>query len=198
MMQNQIMQRVIPSYEDEDMLLYQFVNVPRTWQYYASLNAPVTFNKWWTGSFNLTAGDLQQQIDAAGPTRRKLFGVLSANMSFSLPADFNIEVGGYAMSRIMNANIESLPMYNMNIGLKKGFADNKFTASLGVNNIFNIKQRVYSYGSGFGQWTNVMNNGTMTAYISFRYNFSAGAKFRARQIEKGSAEDTQRIGGGQQ
>jgi hypothetical protein len=196
LMQNQIMQKVITE-EGSDMLIYRFVNIPRTWQYFAAVNAPVTFAKWWNGNFNIVAGDLNQQLDPDEPANRKLFGMIYANMTFSLPAGFDIELGGYAMSRILNANIESLPMYNVNAGVKKRFAGNRFTASLGVNNILNVRQEVYSHGPGFSKWTSVANNGIMTANFSLRYNFQAGQKFRARQIEKGAEEDAKRIGNAQ-
>ncbi len=191
MMENQIMQKVIP---EGEMLVYKFVNIPRTWTYFAAINAPVTFTKWWNGNFNLTMGDLQQQLDADGPMNRKLFGMIYANMTFSLPANFDIEVGGYAMSRVINANMEVMPMGNLNASLKKRFADNRFTASLGVYNILDVKQKVYSYGSGFHKWAHLTNDGIMTVNFSLRYNFQAGQKFRARQIEKGSEEDTKRMG----
>lgn len=193
LMENQIMQKVLYE-EGSDVLIYQFVNIPRTWQYYAALNAPVTFTKWWNGNFNLTLGDLRQQLDADSPVKHKIFGMLYANMTFSLPAGFDIEVGGYAMSRILNANMEVMPMGNMNVGVKKRFADNKFTASLGMNNIFNVRQEVYSYGPGFDKWAYLTNFGNMMINFSLRYNFQSGQKFRARQIERGSEEDVQRIG----
>ena len=101
------------------------------------------------------------------------------------------------MTRIMNANMVVEPTYNVYVEVKKRFYNNRFTASIGMHNILDTRQSVYSYGPGFTKWAHMTNNGNLTAIFSLRYNFQSGVQFRSRQIEKGSAEDAKRMGGGQ-
>ena len=92
--------------------------------------------------------------------------------------------------------MEGEPQYNFGVGVKKRFLKNKFTASLGAMNILDRVQVVHSYDDTFNRSIFMNNGNALTVNFSLRYNFQAGVKVRAKQVDRGSGEDQQRIGGG--
>lgn len=202
MMTDQVMQKVIPDEGsgESSALSYKFMNIPRSAQYYVAINAPINITDWWTVNANLVGGDLRQRLEEDGDVNHRLFAFTRVSTNFSLPKGFDIELTHWYQSKVINANLDAFPSQNLNAAVKKRFAKNRFTASLGVDNIITRSMRVDSYGPEFYKQANIINNnnsGYMTVRFSLRYNFQSGTSFKAKQVEKGSAEDAKRLGGGQ-
>lgn len=196
-MTDRIMQRVVPADgEDDRFLSYKFVNLSGTRQYYAALNAPVNITRWWTLNANLVGGYLQQRLDEGDELTGSMFAFAHLSTIFSLPKNFDIELTYWRQSRMQMANLIGLPVHNLGAAVKKRFADNKFTASLEVDNMLQGSHRVNSYGPEFYKKAVITNNNGqyMTVSISLRYNFRSGVSFKAKQVEKDSADDAKRIG----
>ena len=193
--QNEIMQQIIEDENDPNILVYKFMNIPSSLQFYASLNAPVAITDWWTANINLTAMQMNQKLEKDDPYRSRftVFGNISTNMS--IPNWFDIEISYMYMSKYLSANMEQMPMHFLNASIKRRFANNKFTASLNVNNILYIKQRIHSYGPTFDKWAYIDNGNHLSVTLSLRYNFNAGVKFRAKTVEKAADDDIKRLGG---
>lgn len=203
--QNQIMQEVIKEEnlleapvddKDNTILVYKFMNIASNVQLFASLNAPITITDWWTANVNVTGMQMNQKLEKDDPYRSRftVFGNISTNLS--IPKWFDVELSYMYMSRFLNANMEQMPAHYVNASLKRRFADNKFTASLTVNNLFFVLQKVHSFGDGFDKWAHVDNGNHLSVMLSLRYNFNAGVKFRAKTVEKAADDDIKRLNGG--
>lgn len=102
------------------------------------LSIPVTVTSWWNMQYNITG--IWQQINAVyekAPVRMGQ-GMISINMSqsFTLPANFSMELSGFYNSRSLNGIMILKPMGSLDFGLRKklGARDN---INLSVSNLFN-------------------------------------------------------------
>lgn len=85
------------------------------------------------------------------------------------------------------------PLGMVNLSLKRSFLDNKLTASIFVNDIFNTGiTTITAYNNG-GEAVTIANNMTRVAGFSIRYNFKAGKQQKYKQVESGAKEETSRL-----
>jgi hypothetical protein len=138
---------------------------------------------------------LGQRVYADEPLRRNFMLFASAQMSFTLPHNFFIELDGNFMHGAQAGNTRLADTGNMNVTLKKRMLNNKLTIALGATNILNTAQRITINEPTFTR-TMVAHQpwGTFAAKLSISYNFNAGKQFRAKSVESGSADDRGRIG----
>ena len=194
--QNAIQQSTLIDKDNPEILILQHINYPTLNNYYLSANLPFQFTKWWSANFNLMGMYLGQRIYIDEPVRRNFMGFASAQMSFTLPKNFFIELSGRYMHGLVAGNTRISDMGNMNVAFKKRMLDNKLTLSLGVNNLIPVKQQITIEEASFKR-TMIIDQPWMrpTFNFSVSYNFNAGKQFRAKSVESGSAEDRSRLGG---
>ena len=138
-----------------------------------------------------------QRIYPDEPIRRNFMLYANAQMSFSLPKEFYIELDGRFMHGAQAGNTYIKDNGNMNIMLKKRLLDNKLTLSLGATNIIAIPQTIIIKEASFNRtMTMTQPWGGAALKFSVSYNFNSGKQFRAKSVESGSAEDRGRIGNG--
>jgi hypothetical protein len=161
------------------------------------VNLPFQFTKWWQANINLIGMYTGQRIYPDEPIRRNFMTIANAQMTFTLPKEFYIELSGRYMHGIMSGNTTLADIGNMDISIKKRFLDNKLTLKLGVNNLIPMTQNVTIKEPTFKRvmvmeqpWLRPMAN------FSISYNFNTGKQFRAKSVESGSADDLGRLGGG--
>lgn len=185
----------VVSYDETDpnILRYRYENTAKSATYFAALSIPLNITKWWSLNANVFGMHRTERLEAGSELQKGWTVQGYAAMNFSLPADFEIEVSYWAMSKIKYSNMVIRPMNGLNAGIKKRFANNRFTASLSFNNIISPNQRVISSGTGFRK-SAFVSASPFNVSASFRYNFKSGVKVRARQIER--ATDQGRMGGG--
>ena len=193
--QNAIQQSTLIDKDNPEILILQHINYPTLNNYYLSANLPFQFTKWWSANFNLMGMYLGQRIYIDEPVRRNFMGFASAQMSFTLPKNFFIELSGRYMHGVVAGNTRISDMGNMNVAFKKRMLDNKLTFSLGVNNLIPVKQQITIEEASFKR-TMITDQPWMrpTFNFSVSYNFNAGKQFRAKSVESGSAEDRGRLG----
>ena len=196
-MQNAIQQTTLVDAENPELLILQTINYPTLNNFYASVNLPFQFTKWWSANFNLAGMYMGQRIYPDEPIRRNFMGVANGQMSFTLPKNFFIELDGEYMHGAQAGNTKIADFGNLNLSLKKRMFDNKLTLALGAQNLLPMKQSITIKEPTFER--------VMTANqpwqrfgvkFSISYNFNAGKQFRAKSVESGSAEDRGRLGGG--
>ena len=138
-----------------------------------------------------------QRIYPDSPIRRNLMAVGNAQMSFTLPRNYFVEVDGMYMHGMVAGNTAINDMGNINLTLKKRLLKNKLTVSLGVQNIISTTQRITVKEADFER-VMVIDQPWQRPSIRFQisYNFNSGKQFRAKSVESGSAEDRDRIGSG--
>ncbi len=195
--QNAIQQTTLVDSQNPELLIIQSINYPTLNSYYASVNLPFQFTKWWSANFNLMGMYMGQRIYVDEPVRHNFMAFANAQMSFTLPKNFFIELSGRYMHGMTAGNTTLDDTGNMDLSIKKRFLDNKLTLKLGVNNIVPTTQHITIEEASFKRtmtidqpWSRPMAN------FSISYNFNSGKQFRAKSVESGSAEDRSRIGSG--
>ena len=193
--QNAIQQSTLIDKDNPEVLIMQHINYPTINNFFVTASLPFQFTKWWSANFNLMGMYLGQRIYIDEPVRRNFMGFASAQMSFTLPKNFFIELSGRYMHGVVAGNTRLSDMGNMNIAFKKRMLDNKLTLSLGVNNLIPVKQQITIEEASFKR-TMIIDQPGMRPMFNFSvsYNFNAGKQFRAKSVESGSAEDRSRIG----
>jgi hypothetical protein len=140
---------------------------------------------------------LGQRIYPEEPVRRSFMCTANAQMSFSLPKEFFIEVDGRYMHGLVAGNTRLDDMGNINLTLKKRMLDKRLTISIGVQNIIPTTQTITIEEPTFKRVMTIDQPWTRpSAKFQISYNFSAGKQFRAKSVESGSAADRERLGGG--
>lgn len=196
-MENAIQQTTLVDSANPELLILQHINYPTLNNYFASINLPFQLTKWWSANINFTGMYMGQRIYPDEPIRRNFMCFANGQLSFTLPKNYFIEVDGMYMHGMTAGNTTLDDMGNVGVTFKKRMFDNKFTISLGVQNIIPIKQGITIEEATF-QRTMTVDQPWMrpSARLSISYNFNSGKKFRAKSVESGSAEDRGRIGSG--
>lgn len=196
-MENAIQQTTLVDAENPELLILQTINYPTLNNFYASVNLPFQFTKWWSANFNLTAMYMGQRIYPDEPVRRNFMGVANGQMSFTLPKNFFIELDGMYLHGAQAGNTKIADFGNLNLTLKKRMFDNKLTLALGAQNLVPTKQRITIKEPTFER-VMVANQPWQRLGVKFSisYNFNSGKQFRAKSVESGSADDRGRLGGG--
>ena len=197
LMENAIQQSTISDKDNPELLIIQFMNYPTLNNYYASVNLPMQITKWWAANINLTGMYMGQRIRPEEAIRRNLMTIANAQMSFTLPRNYFVEVDGMYMRGAVAGNTQLNDMGNINLTLKKRLLENKLTISLGVQNIVSTKQEITIKEAEFERKM-YMDQPWQRPAVRFQisYNFNSGKQFRAKSVESGSAEDRGRIGSG--
>ena len=192
--QNAIQQTTLVDSQNPEVLILQSINYPTLNSYYASVNLPFQFTKWWSANFNLMGMYMGQRIYVDEPVRHNFMAFANAQMSFTLPKNFFIELSGRYMHGMTAGNTTIDDTGNMDISIKKRLLDNKLTLKIGVNNIVPTTQHITIEEASFKRtmtidqpWSRPLIN------FSVSYNFNSGKQFRAKSVESGSAEDRGRI-----
>lgn len=196
-MENAIQQTTLVDSANPELLILQHINYPTLNNYFASINLPFQLTKWWSANINFTGMYMGQRIYPDEPIRRNFMCFANGQLSFTLPKNYFIEVDGMYMHGMTAGNTTLDDMGNVGVTFKKRMFDNKFTISLGVQNIIPVKQGITIEEATF-QRTMTVDQPWMrpSARLSISYNFNSGKKFRAKSVESGSAEDRGRIGSG--
>ena len=196
-MENAIQQATVVDKNNPELLILQTINYPTLNNYFASVNLPFQFTKWWSANFNLTAMYMGQRIYPNEPVRRNFMGAANGQMSFTLPKSFFIELDGMYIHGAQAGNTKIADFGNLNLTLKKRMLSNKLTLSLGVRNIIPQTQKITIEEPTFRR-TMTVDQPWQRPSVRFQisYNFSSGKQFRAKSVESGSAEDRGRLGSG--
>mgnify|MGYP003304316604 CR=1 FL=1 len=197
LMENAIQQSTIADKDNPELLIIQYMNYPTLNNYYASVNLPMQITKWWAANINLTGLYMGQRIRPEEAIRRNFMATANAQMSFTLPRNYFVELDGMYMHGAVAGNTKLNDMGNINLTLKKRLLENKLTVSLGVQNIVSTKQEITIKEAEFERKM-YMDQPWQRPAVRFQisYNFNSGKQFRAKSVESGSAEDRGRIGSG--
>ena len=194
-MENAIQQATIVDEKNPELLILQTINYPTLNNLFASVNLPFQITKWWSANVNSTAMYMGQRIYPEEPVRRVFMLQANAQMSFSLPKEFYIELDGHFVHGAQVGNTRIKDFGNMNVMLKKRLLDNKLTLSLGATNILNLPQTITIEEASFKRVMTAKQPWSSAAVkFSVSYNFNSGKQFRAKSVESGSAEDRGRLG----
>ena len=193
-MTNAIQQTTIVDSTNPELLILKYINYPTLNNFFFSVNAPLQITKWWATNLNATGMYMGQRIYTNEPLRHNFMMFANAQMSFTLPRNYFIEISGMYGHGMVAGNTAMSDMYNVDIMFKKRLFDNKLTLSAGAQNIITNSQRITIKESTFERVMVVDQPWQRPALkVQISYNFSSGKQFRAKSVESGSAEDRGRI-----
>ncbi|MDO4704340.1 outer membrane beta-barrel family protein [Tannerella sp.] len=162
--------------------------------YYVVLSAPLRPTKWWNLNVNLVG--VKQDIRGTENDRRVSHYLYFANVTtgVSLPAKFHLELTYSGTSRLYSANSGIEPRHLFHLSVKKQLLNDRLTASLGINNVFDRKIVYFSEMARFTTRTKV-HDPQDTRYFKFslNYTFSAGKHFKSRALESSSQTEKDRL-----
>lgn len=162
--------------------------------YFIALNFPLNFAEWCSLNANLVG--VKQDIRGTESADKMSHYLYFANVTtnFTLPAKFYLELSYSGTSRLYSANSGINPRHLFHASIKKQFLDDKITASLGINNIFNSKASYFSDMEHFRINTEGHEApNSRFVRLSIQYNFNAGKSFKKREIESASSEEKSRL-----
>lgn len=112
----------------------------------ASISLPVSINKWWFSQINLNNSWQKIETDY-NQTPINITNInynISGFQSFTLPANWGIELSGFYQSKSLFATALMKPFGQLNVGVQKKITESNSSLKLGVDNIFssmNIRAR---------------------------------------------------------
>jgi hypothetical protein len=172
-------------------------NLKNMVNYGVSLNAALSLGNWWTGNYfftlfhtayrgskGLTAG---LQTDNTGYT-------FNLQNSFKMGKGFSAELSALYESSSVYGMFVARPFYVISAGLQKQFGDNRFTAKVLVNDIFQTRQNKYSALFDNIDVTGRIRYDSRMATFSLSYRF--GRQKAVEERRPGSEEIQSRVKSG--
>ena len=176
-----------------DLLCMTWVNFDTTQSYYASVNLPFQFTKWWSLNFNGTYVRQGQRLDQHTPQEFYNFVFVNTSTTFTLPANFYIDLTYRFQGRAYFGNCWVEPLHFLNAGIKKRFGE-RFTVAFSADNLLDRAQRIGARGEGFVRLVRVEQPWNNRQFrIGLTYNFKSGKAFKRKSVEAGAAEDKSRL-----
>lgn len=190
-----VFQIVIPDPDDPNILLYQQANIDRISSYFASLSAPFTPAKWWWLNVDATYVYQKNKLSTYELNKGMFQGRI--NNVFTGPKNWGAELSWFYMSGATQGNMRIGSYDFLNASLRKGFFDNRLTASFFVNNILDGGSYLMSAtieDQAFTKRLQLRNSGnpTRTYGLSLRWNFKAGKEVRVQKVTAGNSEERER------
>ena len=159
--------------------------------YTGTVAIPVTITSWWNTSNNL----LLTYTQSKGPefNIKKASLVLQTEQEISLPHNIGVNLNAFYTPHVVEGNIVTGRIANVDLGLQKKLWHNKLTAKASVSDIFytnNFRAASYYYASIISIR---QKNQTRILSLSLVYNFNAGKKFSTKQRGSSNADEKSRL-----
>jgi iron complex outermembrane recepter protein len=159
--------------------------------YTGTVAIPVTITSWWNTSNNL----LLTYTQSKGPefNIKKASLVLQTEQEISLPHNMGVNLNAFYTPHVVEGNIVTGRIANVDLGLQKKLWYNKLTAKASVSDIFytnNFRAASYYNASIISIR---QKNQTRILSLSLVYNFSAGKKFSTKQRGSSNADEKSRL-----
>ncbi len=186
-------QTMRPDPANPDLLCLTWVNFDTTQSYYATVNLPFQFTKWWSLNFNGTYIRQGQRLDQHMPQEFHNFVFVNTSTTFTLPANFYIDLTYRFQGRAYFGNCWVEPLHFLNASVKKRFGE-RFTLAFSADNLLDRAQRIGARGEGFVRLVRVEQPWNNRQFqIGLTYNFKSGKAFKRKSVEAGAAEDKSRL-----
>lgn len=181
----------IVSKEQNDVIIYRWENIKRNYSYLLAVNLPLNVTKWWL----LNASAVGGRTEVALQDHKESQDIFQGNLgnTLTIRKKYYLDLQGFYQSSVLSGNFRVKPIWQANASLKRSFANNRFTASVFLNNIFNSMQtRIDVHDPAFERSVRIQQQNRI-AGLSFRYNFKAGISVRTRNVESAAEEDKSRL-----
>ena len=169
-----------------------FENMQHQNMWFVNLSLPFQITSWWGMTVNAT-GFNQRTVMNDGDKLISTGAQANMNNTFTIAEKWYIDLSGYYQTQMQSGNMTLKPMGMVNLSFKRSFLDNRLTASIFVNDIFNTSiAKISGYNNG-GTTTGRYNYMARVAGFSIRYNFKAGKQQKYKEVESGAKEEVNRL-----
>jgi outer membrane receptor protein involved in Fe transport len=190
-----------PIYEQNDSSKVNITikrNFGRIFVYGVTFYAPVQFNSWWNGSFDLNASYQRYASYAiyGNINRAKQDVIFNTTQNFILSSTIAAELSGmYETPTIYGIN-ELKRQYNVNAGISKQVLNKRGSLKLSVIDIFNSDRLRYKVQYQNVDFTAIDKRETRRVLINFTYRFGKTSVKSASKHTTGSDDEQRRTGNG--
>ena len=181
--QDPMMQGSMVDPENPHNVLFTTLNAENFYTYGAYLGIPLQPTKWLTINTGLTYIYQGERLNVGGDLNYNSQFFANGSVGIQLPADFYFTTQYFYRHKTTSGEINVNSMHFLNASLKKSFANGKWNASVGVNNILGKPSR-FSINSAAGYVSETKVEMPLSVHCSLTYNFNAGKMFQAKRIEK--------------
>ncbi len=202
---NEISRVLYPDPEDDTRQIMSFDNFDNNFAFGLELSANYKVTSWW---------DVQPAIDFSAISQTGLVAVVNSangnydmvrkeanvsafngriNNNFKANKNLSFLMFGFYRSAVDGIQFDARDMHKIDVGARYSFLNNKATASVRFNDIFNTQRFSFTGEHPYPQ-TGTFRWESRSVYVGFNYRFGAG---KNRELQRRQREDnTKQSGGG--
>ncbi|MES2591897.1 MAG: outer membrane beta-barrel family protein [Bacteroidota bacterium] len=195
---NNITEVIAPAPDQPKLTIQTNYNLTTADVYALNVSIPQEVTKWCHTTTDISLYYAAYSGNIANTTINKVgnvnFNINSVNV-FNFTSTFSGELSGNYRSKEVYAYETVRPIWSLNFGLQKKFADNRAILKLNVNDIFHTNNaRATTRFTGYVESYDVRRD-TRVAFLSFTYKFG-NTSLSPSQRRRGGAEDVKQRAGG--
>lgn len=164
-----------------------------------NLSMPFEITKWWNTSDNVTlyyrnfdAPDLMGAAFHSG----KLSYLASTTQTFTISPSINAEASGNYQSAQVYGTYAVKPLYSVDLGISKSFADKRANIKLAANDAFNLMKARVSSTIPSQDYKLIQKQETRVFRLTFSYNFGSSQIKAVREHSSASETEQKRVRSG--
>lgn len=174
-------------------------NLASEQNYNFNIGAPITIAKWWETNTDFTlyynkfkSPNLMGMPFSSG----KLTYIINATQTFNINRSINTELGLDYQSAQVYGTYAVKPLYGIDFGISKAFADKKANIKLAINDVFNMRKANIRSAIQMQDYRLYQKAESRILRLSFSYNFGSNSIKAARERSKSSATEQSRVKSG--
>ncbi|QTE39751.1 outer membrane beta-barrel family protein [Mucilaginibacter gossypii] len=164
--------------------------------YSLNINYPLNLASWWTVNNNLAVyyNDFKSPNLLGAPYHSgKLAYQYNMNQTISINTATRVELSGNYQSAQVYGTYAVKPMYVVDLGISRSFADNKANIKIAANDIFNIRKMRISSAIPTQNYKLFEKEESQVFRLAFSYRFGSNEVKGANQRVKGSSSEENRV-----
>lgn len=193
---NDVMSTVILSDPEKKLLYLTTQNLAKHTSYNLTTSMPIQLTKWWNSDQTAVVfyNDFRSANLMGNPYKSgKLSYMLSTNQTFEVNPSLNAELSANYMSSQVYGTYGVKPVYGVNFGLGKSFANKNATIKLSANDLFNTTRTKVSSMIPSQVYLLNQKEETRTFRLSLSYRFGGSGIKGPSERTKSSSEEESRI-----
>jgi hypothetical protein len=164
-----------------------------------NVNRPVTITSWWNTNNDATiyySSFSSPDLFGAPFKNGKLTYMVNSIHTFSINSSVNAELSANYQSAQVFGTYIAKPIYGIDLGISKSFADKKATIKLSASDLFNTSQINIKSAIPLQDYNLSQKRESRIFRLSFSYNFGSSGIKAAREHSNSSSNEQNRIKSG--
>lgn len=164
-----------------------------------NLSIPFEITKWWNTTNNVTlyyrSFDAPDLMGAAFHSGKSSY-LASTTQTLTLSPSVNAEVAGNYQSAQVYGTYAVKPLYSIDLGIRKSFADKRANIKLAANDVFNMMKARVSSAIPSQDYKLIQKQETRVFRFTFSYNFGSSQIKAVREHSSASETEQRRVRSG--